>query len=505
MRTVEDYEKIRRTYFVDQQSIRAIHRTLGYDRETIRKAIVEAAPMPYTLEKPREAPVIGPYKQRIAELLKESKQQKRKQRYTAHRIFEILCGEGYTGSEGAVHNYVSRERRKDEYKEKYIPLEFDPGQDGQVDWGEADIILSEERVTVQFFTLRLNYSKARFVMAFPFQKQEAFFEGHNQAFRFFGGVLRRLTYDNLKTAVYKILSGRNRQEQESFKKFRSYYLFESNYCNPAQGHEKGGVENDVGYIQRNFMTPLLRVNSYEELNALLWKACQENLHRRVRGQSASVFDLLADERSLFLPMPMKLFPACTNSPVTPNGYCQVDLDTNRYSVPVEHGNDQLVMRAYPFRVEFLCGNDVIATHLRCFGHEQDVLDPLHYLNLLEQRPGAFEHAKPLRSWRKNWPKDYDRLLEAMRTRQPEGRGVKEFITVLKLHRDYPADQIEAAVHAALELGAASLDGVLLYLRQLQQPQPQPQLPTLDFERFANLATYGNQPVNLQQYDQLVAR
>lgn len=503
MRTVDDYEEIRRAYFVEKQSIRAIHRMTGYDRETIRKAIVHAAPTPYTLVKPREAPVIGPYKQRISELLQESKKQKRKQRYTAHRIYEILRSEGYSGSEGAVHNYVSRERRKGEYKEKYIPLEFDPGRDAQVDWGEAEVILAGERVKVQLFILRLNYSKARFVMAFPFQKQEAFFEGHNQAFRFFGGIPRRLTYDNLKTAVYKILSGRNRQEQESFKKFRSYYLFESNYCNPAQGHEKGGVENDVGYIQRNFMTPLLNVKSYEELNAQLWKACQENLHRRVRGQLASVAELLADERSQFLPLPKELFPACVNHPVKPNGYSQVDLDTNRYSVPAEHGNDQLVLRAYPFRVEILFANEVIATHPRCLGHEQDILNPLHYLLLLEQRPAAFEHAKPMRYWRKYWPKDYDRLLEALRTRLPDGRGVKEFIAILKLHRKYPADQVEQAVQAALELGAASLDGVLLYLRQLQQEQPQ--FPALETERFASLAAYGNQPVNLQQYDQLVAR
>lgn len=503
MRTVEDYEEIRRAYFINKQSIRAIHRTLGYDRETIRKAIVDAAPKPYTLKKPREAPVIGPYQQRIAELLAESKKQKRKQRYTAHRIYEILKSEGYTGSEGAVHNYVSRERRKSEYKEKYIPLEFDPGQDGQVDWGEADVILKGERVTVQLFILRLNYSKARFVMAFPFQKQEAFFEGHNQAFRFFGGVIRRLTYDNLKTAVYKILAGRNRQEQESFKKFRSYYLFESNYCNPAQGHEKGGVENDVGYVQRNIMTPLLQVSSYEELNAILWKACQENLHRRVRGQLASVSELLADERSMFLPLPRELFPACISYPVKPNGYSQVELDTNRYSVPVEHGNNQLVLRAYPFRVEILFGKDVIATHLRCFGRQQDILDPMHYLTLLEQRPGAFEHAKPLRYWRKHWPKDYDRLLEAFRERLPGGQGVREFIAFLKLHRDYPADQIQQAVQAALEVGAASLDGVLLYLRQSQVGQPH--FSTLEAERFSNLAVYGNQPVNLQQYDLLAAR
>ena len=503
MKTVEDYEAIRRAYFIDKQSIRAIHRTLGYDRDTIRKAIVDAAPKRYTLVKPREAPVIGPYKQRIDELLQESKQQKRKQRYTAHRIFEILRGEGYTGSEGAIHNYVSRERRKAAYKEKYIPLEFDPGQDAQVDWGEAEVMLAGERVTVQLFILRLNYSKTRFVMAFPFQKQEAFFEGHNQAFRFLGGIPQRLTYDNLKTAVHKILIGRNRQEQESFKKFRSYYLFESNYCNPAQGHEKGGVENDVGYIQRNFMTPLLEVKSYEELNERLWKACQENLHRHVRGQLASVAELLADERAKFLPMPKELFPACVSYLLKPNGYSQAALDTNRYSVPVEHGNDQLVLRAYPFRVEILLGDQVIARHPRCFGQGQDVLDPLHYLPLLAQRPGAFEHAKPLRSWRKHWPKEYDLLLDALRTRLPEGQGVKEFIEILKLHRQNPADQVEQAVQSALGFGAASLHGVLLCLRQLQHAQTP--LPTPEAGLSANLATFGNQPVNLNQYNQLMAR
>ena len=206
---------------------------------------------------------------------------------------------------------------------------------------------------------------------------------------------------------------------------------------------------------------------------------------------------------MFLPLPRELFPACISYPVKPNGYSQVDLDTNRYSVPVEHGNDQLVLRAYPFRVEILFGKDVIATHLRCFGHQQDILDPMHYLTLLEQRPGAFEHAKPLRYWRKHWPKDYDHLLEALRDRLPGGQGVREFIAVLKLHRDYPADQVQQAVHAALEVDAASLDGVLLYLRQSQVGQPH--FPTLEAERFSNLAAYGNQPVNLQQYDLLPTR
>ena len=502
MKKVEDYEVIRRAYFVDHQSIRAIHRQMGFDRETIRKAITHAAPQPYQLKQPRIGPVLGPYQQRIKELLDESDQQRRKQRYTAHKIFELLQGEGYLGSEGAVHNYVCQERKKRKLRQSYLPLEFDPGQDAQVDWGEAEVEIAGKRSLVQLFILRLNYSRVRFVMAFPFQKQEAFFEGHNQAFHFLGGVPRRITYDNLKTAVYKILVGHNRQEQETFKTFRSYYLFESHYCTPAQGHEKGGVESDVGYVQRNFLTPLLKVTSLAELNARLWQACLKNVGRHIRGKEEPVAALWQEEKPLFLPLPDRDFPACTSYPVKPNAYSQVELDTNRYSVPATYQNSQLVLQAFPFRIKVLSDQVVIAEHPRCFGREQDVIDPLHYLSLLEQRPGAFTHAKPIRQWRKHWPQDYDRLLEELQTHWPEGRGVREFLAILKLHQDYPAEQVEQAIHQALELGAAHLDGVKLCLRQLQDAAAPPS--GLDLSGHPQLAEFGNQPVNLQQYDRLLA-
>lgn len=99
------------------------------------------------------------------------------------------------------------------------------------------------------------------------QKQEAFLEGHVHAFHHFGGVPRRLTYDNLTTAVRRILEGRNREEQETFISFRSHYLYESNFCNPREAHEKGKIENGVGFGRRNFLVPPPVVSSYEELNA----------------------------------------------------------------------------------------------------------------------------------------------------------------------------------------------------------------------------------------------
>jgi len=502
MKQVEDYEAIRRAYFVDKLSIRAIHRQMGYDRGTIRKAITAPTPKPYSLKKPRDAPVLGPYKQRIAELLNQSQQNKRKQRYTAHKVYQILVKEGYTGSEGSVHNYVSRERRKRKPRERYLPLEFDAGQDAQVDWAEAEAILARQRVKVNLFILRLNYSKVRFVMAFPVQKQEAFFEGHIRAFHFLGGVPQRITYDNLKTAVYKVLTGHNRQEQAAFIAFRSHYLFESNYCNVGQGHEKGGVENDAGYSQRNFMVPLPEVEDYEQLNAYLEQACREDVHRHIRGKDLSVAGLWEEEKALFLPLPADDYKACVSLPVKPNGYSQVSLDTNRYSVPTTHQSDQLVLEAYAFRVCILADREVIAEHPRCFGREQDILDPLHYLSLLEQRPGAFEHAIPVRRWRKQWPPEYEQLLARLRQSRPDGQGVREFIAILKLHQAHPARLIEKAIRQALELGAAHLDGVQLCLRQLLKDQ---QLPaSLDMLAYPALAGVGSQAIDLSQYDRLLA-
>jgi transposase len=501
MKTVEDYEAIRRAYFVEGQSIRAIHRQLGYDRETIRKAIVNPKPEPYKLRQPRAAPVLGPYQERIKELLDESDEQPRKQRYTARKIYQLIQAEGYQGSEGGVHNYVSQQRKGRKRKPAYLPLEFDEGQDAQVDWGEATVVYCGEKIRVQFFVMRLNYSRARFVMAFPFQKQEAFFEAHIQAFHFFGGVPRRITYDNLKTAVYRILKGRRRQEQQVFKEFRSYYLFESRYCTPGKGHEKGGVESDIGYVQRNFFSPMLVVNSYDELNAKLRQACTQDVQRRVRGKKEMVSELWQAEKSSFLPLPVEDHKACTTRVVKPNGYMQVEFETNRYSVPYDYRDKQLVLRAFAFQVELVYLDEIIVKHPRCFGREQDILEPLHYLPLLEQRPGAFEHAVPLRQWRKAWPAVYEQLLERMQASKPEGRGVREFLSVLKLHKDYPAKVIEKAVYMALELGAVHQDGVELCLRQILEPDTKPE--PLDLSDYPKLKNIGEQPLDLQQYERLL--
>jgi transposase len=500
---VEEYESIRRAYFVDGWSIRKISREMHHCRRTIRKALEHAEPPSYTLSKPRAAPILGPFKSNIENLLAENERLPRKQRYTARKIFKEIQKQGYTGSEGSVRRYVAELREKQKKAKAYLPLEFNPGEAAQVDWGEAEAVIAGERLTVQLFVIRLNYSRSRFVMAFPFKKQEAFLEGHIQAFHFFGGVPKEITYDNLKTAVFRILKGRNRQEQQAFVTFRSYYLYEARYCTPGKGHQKGGVENDVGYTRRNFLVPIPEVDSFQELNEILRQSCRQDTQRRMRGQTKTIAALWEEEKPFLLPLPTVDYQACRSQPVKANPYSQVVFETNRYSIPAQYAGRQLMLRAYPFQVEILSLDQVIATHQRCFGREKDVLDPLHYLDLLAERPGAFEHALPLRRWRAKWPKVYETLLDELRTRWPEGRGVREFVAILKFHREYPAKRVEQAVREAVNLGAAHFDGVRLCLRQQEDDQSAP--ATLDLSEHPQLEGIGEQAINLSQYDSLLTR
>lgn len=503
MLKVDQIERIRRAYYIEHKSMRQIAKEMGHSRETVRRAIDSAEPRHYTLTQGRPAPKLGPYKAQIQELVAENERLPRKQQYTWYQIYKIIKQAGYQGSESNVRHYLAAIGWKKKKPEVFLPLEFDPGSDGQVDWAEAQVIMQGEEITVQLFLMWLCYSRRLFVMALPNQKQAAFFLGHVRAFEYFEGIPQRLTYDNLKTAVYRVLTGKNREEQASFIQFRSHYLFESHYCTPGMGHQKGGVEHNVGYARRNFLVPLPEVASFEELNAHLRAKCLENGQRQVERQPVSIDEAWQQERPYLRPLPGQAYPCCTSLTVSLNPYSQVIVDTNRYSVPTDQAVPKLVVKAYPFQVEIFRPGDKepIATHPRCYGRKQDIFDPLHYLPLLEQRPGALAHAKPIRQWRSAWPPIYEELLTKLQAQWPDGRGLREFVRVLRLHEAHPPDLIAQAVEQALSYGCAHLDGVTLCLRQLSQPEPQP--VSLDLTDHPKLRTIGTQTPNLAAYNQLL--
>lgn len=504
MITVDEYEVIRRAYYLDKKSMRQIAREQGHSRKTVHKALKGAGPGRYTQKQERAAPLLGPYKARIEALLLEREQMPRKQRYTGHKIYQVLKAEGYIGSEPSVRRYIGEWRRQHKAPMVYLPLTWEAGADAQADWGEGQVVMAGVQITVALFSLRLCYSRRLFVVAYPTQKAEAFLEAQVRAFGYFEGVPRRISYDNLKTAVKTILTGHDREEQVNFRAFRSHYLFESHFCNVGQGHEKGGVEHAVGYSRRNFLVPIPQVGSFEELNAHLLRQCLADEARTVHGQTVSIREAWEGEREHLLPLPAQDYPCCISQEVRLNPYGQVVFETNRYSVPASEARMSLTLRAYPFAVEVLKEGQVIARHIRCYGHGQDIFDPLHYLTLLERRPGAFEYAKPLREWRAHWPPVYEQVLAQLRSTWPDGRGVREFIQILQLHSQHPASLIEQALHQALGYGCVHYEGVRLCLNQLLLPQADTMPLQLEQLQLARLEPSLDQPIDLQQYDQLIS-
>src|SRR5713101_12473 len=251
---------MRRAYYLEKKSLRQIAREEGYSRVTIQKAISDASPRTYHLTQPRPAIVFGPFQLRVEELMTQNEQLPRKQRYSSHKIFETLQAEGYKGSESRIRQYIAAWRHTHQAPKLFLPLEFEPGQDAQCDWGEAIAIIGGVRQTVQVFVMRLCYSRKTFVMAFPSQRQESFFYAHVQAFNHFGGVPWRISYDNLATAVKLAFDKKDKRkkriENRTFVAFGSHYLFESHFSTPGAGWEKGQVESGVGFGRRNYLVPI---------------------------------------------------------------------------------------------------------------------------------------------------------------------------------------------------------------------------------------------------------
>ncbi len=198
--------------------------------------------------------------------------------------------------------------------------------------------------------LRLDYSSHYFVCALPSERQEALFECHLRGFLYLGGAPGRMRYDNLKPAVHKILRGKNRQEQAAWVAFRSHFLFESEYVTPGRGQEKGGVENLVGYVRRNFLVPLPEFDDYDSLNAYLVACCDRDARERRRG-GRTVEELWREEQASLRPLPARLPAACVSRSAKVNRRQQVRFAGNWYSVPPRYVGQVVTVRAYVFRVE----------------------------------------------------------------------------------------------------------------------------------------------------------
>jgi len=459
---VVDVEYIRKMRHVNGLSQREIARRLRLSRNTVAKYLQAVDVVPrYKLTQERPRPAIDPVRAIIDQWLAQDDAAPRKQRHTARRIFHRLRDEyGYQGSESAVERYVRQVRGPE--RKAFIPLAYEPGMDAQCDWGDVDVVVDGQQVTVQLFCMRLCASGAAFAMAFPNQRTEAFQEGHRQAFEFFGGVSRAIWYDNTKVAVAKITGGKGRIEQPAFVALKAHYLFEARFCNPGidGAHEKGLVESLVGYARRNFLVPMPRISSLDELNATLRQKCLAERERSVGRREESVGELWDREKKDMLPLPRYPMDCCRTVFARVNTLGLVQFEKARYSVPVSHVGDTVMLKVYWDRIVATFREKVLAEHRRLYGGGESLYVE-HYLPLLERRPSAVANARVFKHLPQIYLEFRDRCLDGPTPRP------KEFLAVLKLHGLFAQPVVERALEQALKANVILADAVSqLCLRQL---------------------------------------
>ena len=461
MITMDQYEYIRTAHRVYGKSIRQIQKETGHSRVTIRKVLQGEFPA-YRQRSVNPHPVLEKHRETIEAWLKEDRENPKKQRHTARRIYARLVEEeGYAGSEVTVRRYVRQVKAKEgmELPGVFLVLEPECGQEAEADWGRAIAIMQGARIPFHFFCMRSKFSGKPFIRAYPCEKQQAFFDAHVHAFDFFGGVFPAIVYDNLTSAVQKVLKGRGRIEQEGFRKLKAYYNFEARFCNPAAAHEKGGTEGMIGYIRRNYLVPIPVVKSFEELNERLLQSCLRHGAHRMQGRTESVDNLFEREKEHLIPLPAVPLNNVHVSETKVNKYSTVMVDKNHYSVPVSYVRLKVRVELTIDRVDIFYDGRRIASHERLFGNNKWQLDPQHYLELIRRKPGAFDNALVIRRWRKEWPACLEKLLLRFKERQGDTAGIKDFISVLMLYRDYAPEDIEAVVELALENSVSTSDGI----------------------------------------------
>ena len=442
-----------------ETSKREILRREGIHFETLKKILAYSEPPGYRREQARPKPKIGPYLEQIAQIIEEDKQFPKKQRHTAKRIYHRIKQMGYQGKYTQVKEAVREIKRVK--REVFMPLVHRPGE-AQVDFGYAVAKVAGILRKVAFFVMTLPYSDAFFVMVFERECTESYWEGHARAFEFFGGVPHRISYDNSKVLVSKIIGSYERKLTDGFLKLQSHYLFREHFCRVRRANEKGVVEGMVKFVRLNFLVPRPEVGDLQELNEQLVELCREDMKRRLRGKTGSKAELLREDQTAFLDLPVVPFDACKKQPTRANSLSLVRFDDNDYSVPVDYAHHEILIKGYVDRVVLCHRQKVVAEHTRSWGKEGVFFDYLHYLPLLERKPGSLDHARPLADM--NLPECFNTLRRRLVAEEERiGDGTREFIRVLRLLEDYPMAKLREAVEKGLHTRVHSRDGIAQFL------------------------------------------
>jgi transposase len=525
---VELFAAIRHDARVEELSIRRLAEKYNVHRRTVRQALESATPPPRKTPV-RTAPKLDGFKVAVDAMLREDLDAPKKQRHTARRVLARLVDEHGAGelSYSTVRDYVAKRRPEiwieagRQFGEGFVPQTHEPGAEGEVDFADLWVILRGVKTKVSLFTLRLSCSAKSVHRASTCQGQEAFLEGHVYAFEQLGGVPGRIRYDNLKSAVRRVLFGRDRAESDRWVAFRSHYGFDAFYCIPGVegAHEKGGVEGEVGRFRRWHCVPMPVVESIEELNLRFAQADAKDDHRRVENKAQSVGHDFAFEKTLLSPLPVEPFATALTLTPRVDRYARVMVRMCRYSVPARLIGRNVRVQLGASEVVVFDGRTPVARHERSAAKGGHVLVLDHYLEILQRKPGALPGATALAQARAagTFTATHDAFWAAARKALGDSAGTRALIDVLLLHRHMAHADVLSGITAALSVGSVSADVVAVEARkaatvrgattpgEVTPPAKRDRVASLTERRRAGLPSDARPLPSVAAYDDLLGK
>ena len=494
MLVVETIAKIRRYYFVKGLAIKEIGRRLKISKNTVRKVIRSEATDHVYQRAVQPRPQLGKHMPRLEEMLAEDWKRPRKRRLTARRLFELIQAEGYNGGYDSIQRFTKTWRLKKgkEPTGGFVPLIFAPGDAYQFDWSHEMVLLGGTAQKVKVAHFRLSHSRQPFLVAYPRESAEMVFDAHTRAFSFYGGACRRGIYDNMKTAVTKVLEGKDREFNRRFLQMCSHYLVEPVACTPGSGWEKGQVEKQVKNIREWLFTPRPKFRDIAELNIWLEEQCiaigKKRPHPEDKEQT--IWELFQKEQESLIPVRFQ-FDGYADKECRVSSTCLVRYDRNHYSVSSKVANQSATVLATADLIQIVKDGEVVGEHIRQFGRDKTIYDPWHYLGLLERKPGALRDGAPFKDW--DLPGDMKRIQKQLLSRKG---GDREFVEILIAARDYGLEITNDACRTALSDKTVHSEVIInLITRKLDPPAidpiSTPERLNLSEEPLADCARYDS--------------
>jgi len=448
--------------------IREIGRDLNLARNTVRDVIRNngGSSVSYT-RKDQPYPKLGEYIDILEKLLRDNKHARPKR--NAKHLYEELCMIGYKGSYSSVGRYISKwnERASNISPAACVPLSFAPGEAYQFDWSTDKLLINNEIITVKVAHFILCYSGRKFIYIYPNEKQEMVFDAHIRAFEYFGGTPLRGIYDNMTTAVKKVLRGKEREWNPNFERMCAHYRVEPTGCTPARGNEKGRVERQVRVSREQFFTPMPMGHSIKEINDILASqlATYNANHKHPEYKDKTLDEVFEQERRYLLSTPL-LFDGCKQVDIKVSITCLARFDRNDYSVHCSCAGKIVQCKSYADRLVFIHEGKEVGRHERKFTRGHAYYDWHHYLPLLARKPGALRNGAPFSDM--ELPDELNKVRAHLK-KYPN--GIRDFAHILSYIPIEGLEQVRLACARAIKEKTIAKDIILnILLRNNDAPQ-----------------------------------